>query len=335
MLKLLQWDLTGNCNLNCAYCREKTTSDLPDMGIEEIRKIIDQFQSFGVKMVAIAGGEPFLFRALPQVLDYLFTKVETIGITTNGTLIKEEHLEMIKKYVNGVQISLDGGCAETHDLLRGKGTFEKTVKTLRMLIENNVFTVTRFTICHSNKHDVENYVRFVSSLGLKSAYLRRVIPSGNSAATLAIPANELRSIFERAYSVGHSLGMHIGSADYFSQLCFDSEEKKKAEGNLLRRPGEILSGCSIGVDALYLAQDGQVLFCPYLPVFCGDMKTQSLSEIWKKSKMLEISRNLRWNKTGKCAKCKYLMCCGGCPAYCHLTTGDILSSDEGCWYNNE
>jgi AdoMet-dependent heme synthase len=335
MLKLLQWDLTGNCNLNCSYCREKTTMNLPELSFEEICLIIDKISKFGVKMVALAGGEPFLFPDLLKVLEYLHGKVETIGITTNGTLINENHLEMIKKYASGIQVSLDGSCAEVHDSIRGKGSFKKTVGALKMLVEHKIFTVTRLTICESNKHDVENYVRFAGDLGLKNVYLRRTIPSGNSANNKAIPALELKSIFQKAYSAGNSLGIHIGSADYFSQLYYDPVERAKAEKNLSDRPGEILSGCSIGVDALYLAQDGQVLFCPYLPVFCGDLKEQTLAEIWEKSEMLDVSRNLRWNKKGKCSKCKYLMCCGGCPAYCHLTTGDILSSDTGCWYNNE
>ncbi|MBU1032878.1 hypothetical protein KJ937_03035 [Patescibacteria group bacterium] len=49
------------------------------------------------------------------------------------------------------------------------------------------------------------------------------------------------------------------------------------------------------------------------------------------SKMLRIARSLRYNLKGKCAICKYKFACGGCRAYAHATTGDILSEDTGCW----
>ena len=61
------------------------------------------------------------------------------------------------------------------------------------------------------------------------------------------------------------------------------------------------------------------------------MTKQHIRQIWRESEMLDIARNLRWNKEGKCASCKYLMCCGGCPAYAYLTTGKITASDNGCW----
>ncbi len=275
-VKLVQWDITGNCNLNCKYCREKRTNSLADIGIEKIKDIIDQFADIKVKMVSISGGEPLLFKELPEVLDYLKNKVETIGITTNGTLISESNIEFIKEYVDGVQVSIDGSCPKIHDFYRGKGTFQKMIRGINLLCENGIHVVPRFTVGHENKHDIENYVRLINSMGIKSAYLRRTIPCGNSKNAKPLSSSELYEIFKIAFETGHSLGMHIGSADYFSQLYFDPKERKKAERNLSEKPNQILSGCSIGIEAFYLAQNGQVLFCPYLPVYCGDMTKQHI-----------------------------------------------------------
>lgn len=332
-IKLVQWDITGNCNLNCRYCREKRTDDLPELDIGQIKSIIDQFADIKVKMVSIAGGEPLLFKKLAEVMDYMKGKVGAIGLTTNGTLISQNNISFIKEYVDGVQVSIDGSRPEIHDYYRGRGNFKKMMRGMNLLLKNGIRVVPRFTIGHENKGDVENYIRLINSLGIKAAYLRRTIPCGNSRDTKPLSAPKLFETFRAAFATGHSLGMHIGSADYFSQLYFDPQEREKAEKNLAEKPGQILSGCSIGIEAFYLAQNGQVLFCPYLPVFCGDMTKQHIREIWEKSEMLDVSRNLRWNKKGKCSTCKFLMCCGGCPAYIFLTTNKITSSDNGCWMN--
>lgn len=334
-IKLCQWDITGSCNLNCTYCREKSTSGFQRLELSQLFHLIDQMAEMKVEMLMIAGGEPFTLKELPIILEYAAKKLPHVGISSNGTLINESHVGYLREFCYGIQVSLDGSCAEIHDTFRGKGNFDRAVQGINLLRKHEINVMTRLTICHENLHDVGNYIRFVHSLGLKSAYLRRVIPSGNSSNYHALTSDMLHEAFRTAFSVGRELGMHIGSADYFSQIEFDPNERAKVEKNLVERPGQLLSGCSIGINAFYLAQDGRILFCPYLPVECGDMLTEGLEYIWKNSKMFKINRSLRKNIKGKCSTCRFKMCCGGCPAYTFRTTGDITQSDNGCWINEQ
>lgn len=329
MIKLCQWDITGNCNLNCSYCREKSTKAIPDMSISQIRSIIDKMDG-KVKMVSIAGGEPLVCRHLTEILKYLKGKVEVIGLNTNATLIGSHNVGMLKEFFDGVQVSLDGSCAEIHDKFRGKGTFAKAIKAINLMRDAGIMVMTRLTMTEENLNDVENYVRLAHSLGLENAYIRRVLPVGNASKVRTLTPQELYKAYQTAFTVGHSLGLHIGSTDYFSQLEFDPVERAKAEKNLAENPGEVISGCSMGIDTMYVAQDGKVLFCPYLPIYCGDLTSESLEEIWQ-CEMFKVNRSLRSNIKGKCAKCRFLNCCGGCPAYAYHTTGDICQSDNGCW----
>lgn len=330
MIKLCQWDITGNCNLNCTYCREKSTKMIPDMPIGQIRSIIDKITG-QVKMVSLAGGEPMVFRYLQELLEYLKGKVEVIGLTTNATLISERNIDMIKEYIDGVQVSLDGSSATVHDNFRGQGTFDKAVTAIELMRRHGILVMTRFTMTEGNINDVGSYVRLAHSLGLDRAYIRRVIPVGNGASARPLSPRELYRAYSEAFAVGRELGIHIGSTDYFSQLEFDPKERAKAEKNLAEKPDRIISGCSMGTDAFYLSQNGQILFCPYLPIYCGDLTKQTLGEIWREAKMFRINRSLRRNVKGKCTSCKFLNCCGGCPAYIYHTTGDICESDNGCW----
>lgn len=326
-----KWDITGNCNLNCHYCREKDLASIPELTLPQIYSIIDQLEEKQVISTNLAGGEPLTFKQLPRVLKYLRNKVKAIGITTNGTLINTENVKWLKEFCNGVQVSLDGSNVKTHDFLRGEGTFNKAVNAIRILLENGIYTVARMTLTWSNLNDTGKYIELCHTLGLTRAYLRRVIPTGNSKNERPLDSDTLYKAYKMAYETGKKIGVHVGSTDYFAQIEFDEKEREKAEKNLLLFPEGILSGCSMGVDALYLSQDGKVLFCPFLPVYCGDLLKERLSDIWENSEMFKISRYLRWNLKGKCASCKYLRCCGGCPAYVFLTTGSIVLSDNGCW----
>ncbi len=98
MIKLCQWDITGECNLNCSYCREKRTEKLTTLNLGQIFSIIDQFVDMEVKMVNIAGGEPLIFKELPKVLSYLRPKVETLGLTTNATLVSNKNNKHYQRF---------------------------------------------------------------------------------------------------------------------------------------------------------------------------------------------------------------------------------------------
>ena len=74
------------------------------------------------------------------IINYLESSddIASIDILSNGTLINESIVEQIRdlKKVRCVQISLDGAAAESHDAIRGKGTFDKVVAGVRLLRQN-------------------------------------------------------------------------------------------------------------------------------------------------------------------------------------------------------
>lgn len=334
MIRLCQWDITGNCNLHCVYCREKITKNLPDTPLDQMKHFVDQFTEARVENVTLAGGEPLLHPEVREIVTYLRDKVKHITVVTNATLIDEGWARFFKRHNCTMQISLDGSRAEIHDQMRGRGNFERTVAGIEILKKHDLHVILRLTICPQNLRDTADFVKLAHKLGAEGAFLRRVIPTGDYNRRHLLTSDELYSALKAAFEEGKRLGIKVGSADFFCQLTFSEEDIAEAEKNLTKYPGDqILSGCSIGRDTFFLAQDGRVLFCPYLPIYCGDLKEERLEDILKNSEMMTIARNLRFRVKGKCARCKYLRCCGGCPAYVFQTTGDIFASDNGCWMN--
>ncbi len=63
-LDYVQWDVTSVCNLDCAHCREKSTTSSPkyDLRKDEIVSVIDQIVEFNTHTLSLAGGEPLLAR---------------------------------------------------------------------------------------------------------------------------------------------------------------------------------------------------------------------------------------------------------------------------------
>lgn len=185
----LTFSVTAACQSLCKTCqigkihRENPQRAKDDLTLEEIEKI---FRSMGhVYFFNISGGEPFLRKDLPQIVE-LACKYLTPGIVhipTNALApkrIEELTLDILKVMKElaphaplTVKPSIDGVGAK-HDEIRGiKGNFEKLEETIARLkdVQNHYpafhlelgTVVSNFNIDHLE--EIEDYVH---SLGIQS-----------------------------------------------------------------------------------------------------------------------------------------------------------------------
>ena len=154
--EFIQINVTTRCNLRCKICNAYRfpSKKQEELTTQEIREVIRQADNWGIKRVIFSGGEPFLREDIFEICDFIKTKTRMLAdITTNATLIGENIArKIIEAGIHYVQISLDGVSSQTHDAIRGEGSFEKTLNAIRILnqLRNKElgigisFTVNRF-----------------------------------------------------------------------------------------------------------------------------------------------------------------------------------------------
>lgn len=90
----LRIKITGKCNRNCFFCHREGGMDIDDIDINGKWKtsIEGISTAFGIRTVAITGGEPFCHRDFLSLLNGISQcqGIDRISITTNGTIEKEE-----------------------------------------------------------------------------------------------------------------------------------------------------------------------------------------------------------------------------------------------------
>jgi len=121
-LRYLLLNITNRCNLVCKHCYLGKPGKLDiDIGIFE--KAISQFAEMGGLKLMISGGEPLLHSQFWELMEILPSYELRVVVLSNGTMFDESTSKKISHYANEVQVSVDG--IHSHDLFRGKGSFEK------------------------------------------------------------------------------------------------------------------------------------------------------------------------------------------------------------------
>lgn len=137
------WHSTRRCNLACQHCYYLYQKEEKlDFSAEEIESIVNNLASLGVEYVTLTGGELLANReTLCRATALLNELCIPFSVNTNGTLAPRELLSIFASsaYSRMIQTSIDGPEA-IHDSMRGrKGSFAKTLATIRTLSEAGIF----------------------------------------------------------------------------------------------------------------------------------------------------------------------------------------------------
>jgi MoaA/NifB/PqqE/SkfB family radical SAM enzyme len=92
---------TFRCNYKCSYCPVVTKFDFgqvfPYDGEQSVEKWLEAFEKLPGAVIYVAGGEPFLYRGLPDLINKLQPKHQVIGVVTNLSVRTEVYERVEKK----------------------------------------------------------------------------------------------------------------------------------------------------------------------------------------------------------------------------------------------
>jgi len=126
----VQASITTICNLSCSYCYavypQRKITDQPK---ETWFKLFDELAEMGTRRINLVGGEPLLRRDTGELIKYIKNAGMECAMTSNGYLVPSRIEEL--KNLDLLCISLDGD-KHSHDLNRGKDTWEKAMKAVEV-----------------------------------------------------------------------------------------------------------------------------------------------------------------------------------------------------------
>jgi sulfatase maturation enzyme AslB (radical SAM superfamily) len=169
--------LTSKCNLACAFCFAKPTTDI---GLEEWKQICQKSNS---RTFHFSGGEPFAVwdEITKPLIEYIQNELypqqhSEIDISTNGTLITDEIAEYCKNRNVVIWVSLHGN--RDHMEAINQGSYDRVIAGLDILKAHNVPIHIRMTATKDNFDQIPFIQELALSYGSKFSVIQRCFGSG-------------------------------------------------------------------------------------------------------------------------------------------------------------
>ncbi len=190
----ISFGITHRCNLNCTHCSVDASSmSSPEiLATDEVKEIIDNIINVGPDFLFITGGEPLAREDFFEIITYLKNRFSgVLSLMTNGTLINAANIDMLVSFFDGFDISLDGFDETSCSKIRGAGTFQKVIDSVKLLQSYGVKNISLSSILIGySKQYKENFEELNRKLGTRPV-LRGFVPVGRGANNIVSISQEM------------------------------------------------------------------------------------------------------------------------------------------------
>ena len=284
--------ITSNCNLRCPGCLAAAAGNIkqphaakePDLTHDQWRSIILQGNRLGVFCYIIAGGEPFMYSRLIDLIEEFDDRL--FVVFTNGTTVKEADHTRLKRLANAVIVFSVEGSERVTDDRRGRQVFERVMKTMNRMNDQGILTGISVNVNRANVYEwmAPDFLDSIIQMGVRLIFLIEHIPTHPSLSEVETPLNEsILTPEERAAFRAKVL-----------------EYKQTKPVFLLHSPGdeEHLGGCvSAGRGFAHVTPSGDVTPCPVSNVATHNLTNAPLEDAFRSPLFSEIRENERLLET--------------------------------------
>ena len=266
----IAWQVTNECNLACLHCIEESgpgkafKDELDDRGIF---RFLEQAMDLEIPYLSFSGGEPMAHPRFFDMVEYVCGRNGQLKIETNGHYLDPDNCARLKELgVKAVQVSLDGATRETFNRMRVRGDFDVAVQGVKNLHAAGVPIEINYSPTRFNAHEIGAAVDLAAELGAYSFYTGRTMYTGNAVKTwhrMAPQEEQYGTFFETLH--GKTEEYRGRMRVYFHEMGLLEELRYR-----LQHPAALL----------IVLPNGLVKLINALPFVCGDLRKQTLGEIW-------------------------------------------------------
>ncbi|MDA8171048.1 MAG: radical SAM protein [Nitrospiraceae bacterium] len=342
----VQWHLTERCNLRCRHCYQADRKETPagvDLSLKEIGRVIAEisdtlgswaknYQMDFSPSFNITGGEPLLRADLFDIISEARAQGFDVFVLTNGTIINRQRARaLVNAGVRAVQVSVEGP-EEVHDSIRGRGSFSQAMWGVKNLLGAGLTVTLNSTLSSLNAGRMPEMVSLALGMGVQRLGFSRLVPYGRGSGLIRemLPAGQVKKLYETLLSLEID-GLEIVTGDpVASQMSIKNHPDAGCTA---------AGGCAAGISGFTILADGAITPCRRLPLPLGNIRTDSIRQVWATSTVLGALRD-KSRYGGRCGTCRRWATCRGCRAIAYAYSmsrgeADFLSEDPQCFIEQD
>lgn len=318
ILDSLCLEITYRCNERCVHCYLDDVHDTQreqELCLEDYQKILDEAHALGCFRVLITGGEVSVRPDFLDIAEYAAGKGMLVDLYTNGLSVGDQQfLRICAMKPNSVSVSLYGGDSSVHDsITKVAGSFEKTLRFAMMLKCAGIDVFIKSIAMKQNAESLEKLYQLGKMINIPISVSLAVGSKGNGE-----DPGKYRLNCTNCYGILISLNDRFGEgvANY-GELDF----VKSLDS----------SPCSIGKSALSVDPFGNVNPCNAYKTVLGNIRRDSLEDIWLHSSELQRIRKLKMRDiSSRCSQCENIAYCPVCIGFAEQERGKPYFCEDVC-----
>lgn len=325
----IQIDITNLCNLRCQHCYHSHHKNKGALSLNQWIQVLDQYEGLLKKLwlkpnIVICGGEPLISNYLRPLIIEINNRWEGVGISilTNGTRFDESILCFLKNFNVDFQVSIDGPSPESHDKIRGKGNFVKSMEGIRMAKEHGFGISLLSVLSRGTATMIPGYFKLAQSLKVRSMSFTRLIPQGYGKNWVDSGQDDVL------------LGTDLKSA---METILENSKKYQVKTNTDKPLYHLIdsrlgANGKFGFQGLVVDYKGNLKVSSRANYILGHVLTDGIENLFLNHPVMVA---LRRKQIDGCGSCQFYSRCGGDRNFSYATNRNFLSKDIGCWLKTD
>lgn len=279
----IQFEITNDCNLHCRHCYINNKSKNVNITTKTFECIAKEIINLNPISITLTGGELMVCKDWFKYYDFFYDNLFIISIISNLTMLSDNIIDILAiKKPKYIQTSIHGD-EIIHDMITGvKGSFHKTIDSIKKLKQKNINVTVNYLITSKNYHCVTKMSKFFREIQVPVNLDYKIFPKrdGNTNFQQEMITNNMKD------------------KNYFKSIEQNSQ-----------------CSCTAIRGKLRIDQNGSVYPCEYINHELGNLTIEPINEILANEKTKKVLGIIDAYSPQMCKCCDNVSICIKCPAF--------------------
>lgn len=248
-------ELTNKCNFECTHCYKEAGKQCDRFIDTELAlRVLDELKE-NTWLVEFTGGEALLHPDFEKIVTY--ADFPSTALFTNGSLLDRVSVNILRKF-DSIQVTLYGDTDQEYRKYARSSSFEKVCQNIREAVDSGANVVVAIILRKSNYQIIEQYIRLIYSLGVRSVRFGLTSKVGRNSAAMSewdLSPDECCLVDEQLLHLKQKyVDMKFEDFDWRNDFVFPNE---KSEPHTIK--------CGAGKKSIVISESGIVRPCVVLP----------------------------------------------------------------------